>query len=72
MCLLHVDGVLIEKLLVNLIENAALHTLADTAIQIVGAREEDSLLLSVRDHGAGLPPASEELIFDRDTIRVLR
>ena len=61
LCLLHVDGVLIEKLFVNLIENAALHTPAATAIRIVGTRERDILVVAVRDSGAGLPPGSEEL-----------
>jgi two-component system, OmpR family, sensor histidine kinase KdpD len=64
-CLLHVDGVLIEKLLVNLIENAVLHTPADTAIQIVGTCQDDSIVLSVRDRGSGLPPGSEERIFEK-------
>ena len=62
LCLLHVDGVLIEKLFVNLIENAALHTpAAHRRFEIVGMRERDILVVSVRDSGAGLPPGSEEL-----------
>jgi two-component system, OmpR family, sensor histidine kinase KdpD len=65
MCLLHVDGVLIEKLLVNLIENAALHTPAGTAIQILGVRQQDTVLISVRDRGPGLPPGTEELVFEK-------
>ena len=65
MCLLNVDGVLIEKLLVNLIENAALHTPADTPIEITGTREQDMLVLGVRDRGPGLPAGTEELIFEK-------
>jgi two-component system, OmpR family, sensor histidine kinase KdpD len=63
--LLHVDGVLIEKLFVNLIENAGLHTPADTSIEIAGMRERDTFVMTVRDHGPGLPPGSEKLIFEK-------
>lgn len=71
-CLLHVDGVLIEKLFVNLIENASLHTPSDTPIEIVGVREHGSLLVSVRDHGPGLPPGSEQVIFEKFERRIPR
>jgi two-component system, OmpR family, sensor histidine kinase KdpD len=65
LCLVHVDGVLIEKLFVNLIENAALHTPADTPIHISGSRELDTFVICVRDQGPGLRPGSEELVFDK-------
>jgi two-component system, OmpR family, sensor histidine kinase KdpD len=65
MCLVHVDGVLMEKLFVNLIENAALHTPAGTAIHIAAARSTDTFTVSVRDRGPGLPPGSEELLFEK-------
>ncbi len=64
-CLLNVDGVLIEKLIVNLIENAGLHTPADTPIEITGTREQDMLAVRVRDRGPGLPAGTEELIFEK-------
>jgi two-component system, OmpR family, sensor histidine kinase KdpD len=67
MCLLHVDGVLIEKLFLNLIENAAIHTSPDTAIQIIGVRQSNTLDVSVRDDGPGLPAGSEEAIFEKFT-----
>jgi two-component system, OmpR family, sensor histidine kinase KdpD len=63
MCLVHVDGVLIEKLFVNLIENAAVHTPANAAVQIEASREHDTLILAVRDDGPGLPVGSEDRIF---------
>jgi two-component system, OmpR family, sensor histidine kinase KdpD len=65
MCQLNVDGVLIEKLFVNLIENAALHTPADTPIEIAATREQNMLVVAVRDRGPGLPPGTEELIFEK-------
>jgi two-component system sensor histidine kinase KdpD len=65
MCLLNVDGVLIEKLFVNLIENAALHTPIGTPIEIAGARRQDTLIVAVRDRGPGLPAGTEERIFEK-------
>lgn len=65
-CLVHVDGILIEKLFVNLIENAALHTPVGTPIQIVGMRTDDrSLIVAVRDAGPGLPAGAEDTIFEK-------
>jgi two-component system sensor histidine kinase KdpD len=65
MTLLHVDGVLIEKLMVNLIENAAIHTPLDSAIRIEGRRENSTLIVSVQDSGKGIPPGTEATIFDK-------
>jgi two-component system sensor histidine kinase KdpD len=65
MTLLHVDGVLIEKLLVNLIENAALHTPANSAIRIEGRREQSELIVSIQDTGKGIAPGTEASIFDK-------
>jgi two-component system, OmpR family, sensor histidine kinase KdpD len=65
MCLVHVDGGLIEKLFVNLVENAALHTPPETKIQIVGSVHERTLVVAVRDEGPGLPPGSEDVLFEK-------
>ena len=63
--LLLVDGLLLEQLLVNLLENAARYTSAGTPIQIVGAPEGNSLRLSITDHGPGIPAGMEERIFEK-------
>ncbi|MFL6620021.1 MAG: DUF4118 domain-containing protein [Povalibacter sp.] len=65
MSLLHVDGVLIEKLFVNLLENAALYTPPGTSVLISAERRGDSLIVNVRDHGPGLAPGSEQLLFEK-------
>lgn len=66
--LVEFDAVLIERVLVNLLENAGKY--GATPI-VVGARAtERSLVLSVRDHGPGLPPAlkgREQTLFDKFT-----
>ena len=66
--LVEFDAVLIERVLVNLLENAAKYGAPPI---VVGAHATgDALVLSVRDHGAGLPLAlrgREQLLFDKFT-----
>jgi two-component system sensor histidine kinase KdpD len=66
--LVEFDAVLIERVLVNLLENAARYGAPPI---VVGARAEPGmLLLSVRDHGPGLPAAlagREHTLFDKFT-----
>ena len=63
--MLHVDGVLIEKLLVNLLENAAKYTPAGTLVTIVGENTPSAVIIRVEDTGPGLPNGDEERIFDK-------
>lgn len=63
--MLHVDGVLIEKLLVNLIENAAKYTPEGTHITIAGELVRERIVISVEDEGAGIPPGIEERVFEK-------
>lgn len=53
--LVEFDAVLMERVLVNLLENAAKYGAAP--IEITAGVTPDSLVLSVRDHGPGLPAA---------------
>jgi two-component system, OmpR family, sensor histidine kinase KdpD len=66
--LVEFDAVLIERVLVNLLENAAKYGAPPI---VVGAHATgDALVLSVRDHGPGLPLAlrgREQLLFDKFT-----
>ncbi|SDD63395.1 two-component system, OmpR family, sensor histidine kinase KdpD [Variovorax sp. CF079] len=66
--LVEFDAVLIERVLVNLLENAVKYGAAPIE---VGARAtERALVLSVRDHGPGLPAAlhgREQTLFDKFT-----
>ena len=63
--MLHVDAVLMEKLLVNLIENAAKYTPAGTLITVVVGLEPGSVVIRVEDEGPGLPPGAQERVFDK-------
>ena len=53
--LVEFDAVLMERVLVNLLENAAKY--GAPPFEIHARVTPDSLVLSVRDHGPGLPPA---------------
>ena len=66
--LVEFDAVLMERVLVNLLENAAKYGAAP--IEVTASVTPDSLVLSVRDHGPGLPPAlrgREAELFDKFT-----
>jgi len=61
--LVQIDAVLIERLLVNLLENAVKYTPAGSAVEIRARVDADSLHLVVRDHGPGVPPARASDLF---------
>jgi two-component system sensor histidine kinase KdpD len=63
--LVYVDGLLLEQLLVNLLENAARYTPANSQITIAADANERQFQVRVADNGPGLPPGSEERIFDK-------
>jgi two-component system sensor histidine kinase KdpD len=66
--LVEFDAVLIERVLVNLLENAAKY--GAPPIVVSAQATADALVLSVRDHGPGLPTAlrgREQLLFDKFT-----
>ena len=63
--LVQFDAVLIERVLCNLLENAAKYTPEDATVQI-GARVIDGELeVSVADNGPGIPPGKEKEIFEK-------
>ena len=61
----HIDPILGELLLVNLVENAAKHTPAGSQIDITAHRDADAIVLEVADRGPGIPSGTETKIFDR-------
>ncbi|VVO26785.1 potassium-transporting ATPase subunit KdpA [Pseudomonas fluorescens] len=63
--LVHIDAVLIERVLVNLLENAGKYTPPDTPIRIGAAATDDTVELWVDDYGPGLPRGHEEAIFSK-------
>ena len=63
--LLRLDAVLIERVLVNLLENAAKYTPAGSALMLSAQVEGDTVQLTLDDHGPGLPRGREEAIFQK-------
>jgi two-component system sensor histidine kinase KdpD len=66
--LVEFDAVLMERVLVNLLENAAKY--GQAPIELRAEVTDQALVLAVRDHGAGLPAAlrgREQALFDKFT-----
>ena len=59
------DGLLLEQLFRNLLENAAKYTPEGTPITVRGWAEPGWVVVEVADRGPGLPPGSEERVFER-------
>jgi signal transduction histidine kinase len=59
-----VDGAQAERVLVNLLDNAAKFSSATDRIEIAAGVEDGSLVIRVRDHGPGIPPERAARIFD--------
>lgn len=65
LCLVRVDAVLIEQVLVNLLENACKYTQPGSPIDIVAELSAHMLKVTVADRGPGIPPGEEEKLFDK-------
>lgn len=63
--LMYLDGLLMERVFVNLLENAVKHTPPGSPVEISGQVQGKSLLLEFSDRGPGLPPGEEEKIFEK-------
>jgi two-component system, OmpR family, sensor kinase len=59
------DSHRLRQVLANLLRNALVHTPAATSIEVSVAQDEQTVTVSVRDHGPGLPDTSPERLFDR-------
>ncbi len=63
--LLHLDAVLFERVLVNVLENAAKYTPAGSPITLSAAALSASVVIHVDDVGPGLPPGRESALFEK-------
>ncbi len=63
--MLFVDGLLLEQLFVNLLENASRYSPPSTPITISANQDGKWLIACVADTGPGLIPGTEERIFER-------
>jgi len=63
--LVPIDGVLIEQVFINLLENAVKHTPAGTPIDITATAVDGAVRVDVADSGPGLPAGEEARIFEK-------
>jgi two-component system sensor histidine kinase KdpD len=63
--LVRYDAVLMERVLCNLLENAAKYTPSGSVVTIGAAVRAGDLLVTVSDNGPGLPPGREEALFEK-------
>ncbi|MCB2291475.1 DUF4118 domain-containing protein [Clostridium sp. CS001] len=65
MVLLFVDGLLIEQVLINLIDNAIKYTQKDSIIKVKVKVEHETVIFDISDNGKGIPEEDIPSIFDR-------
>ncbi len=63
--LIPVDPILIQQVLVNLIENAIKHTPDGSGIEVTAHYSDETIMISVADHGPGIPFDSRQQIFEK-------
>ena len=63
--LVFVDGVLLEQVVINLVENAVKYTPSGTAIDLSASANDCDVIVEVADRGPGIPVGEESLIFDK-------
>lgn len=63
--LVELDGVLVEQVLINLVENAAKYSPADSPIDIMASMNGNNLQVEVADRGPGLPEQESQRVFEK-------
>lgn len=63
--LIHVDGLLLEQVLINLIENAERYSPAGSPIEVQASHSGDSAILEVCDRGRGFAAGEENRVFEK-------
>ena len=63
--LIPLDGVLIEQVLVNILENAAKYSPTGTPVEIQARHGKKQIVVEVLDRGHGLAPGDERRVFEK-------
>src|SRR5262249_50041749 len=63
--LVPLDGLLMEQVLINLVDNALNYTPAGSPIEIAASLRDGHLLLEAADRGPGLRPGDETRVFEK-------
>jgi two-component system sensor histidine kinase KdpD len=58
------DAMLIEQVIINLLQNAAMHSYSKKPIELRVYENDDKVWFSIRDYGVGIPPKKLSTIFD--------
>ena len=56
---------LVERMLINLVENSAKYTPENGSVAIRASAQNGSLCIEIEDNGIGIPPEHQERIFER-------
>jgi two-component system, OmpR family, sensor histidine kinase KdpD len=62
--ILHLDPILIEEALVNILDNAAKYSPPGGRIEVQAALDGERVRVTVSDEGPGIPPEAREAVFD--------
>lgn len=62
---IEVDGVMIQEVILNLIENAMKYTPEGGQIQVQTQEVDDKVIFAVRDNGQGIPKEDQEHLFKK-------
>jgi two-component system, OmpR family, sensor histidine kinase KdpD len=60
-----VDGVLLEQVVINLVENAMKYAPSGSAIDVSASASDREIVVEVADRGPGIPSGEEARIFDK-------
>jgi two-component system sensor histidine kinase KdpD len=63
--LVQMDGILVEQVLINLLDNGVKYTPRGSEIDISGSSSNGSVLIEVADRGPGFGPGEEARVFDK-------
>ncbi|MCL4501527.1 MAG: DUF4118 domain-containing protein [Deltaproteobacteria bacterium] len=63
--LVQIDALLMERVIINLLENSLKYTPPGTPLEISGQVQDKEILVAVADRGPGLPAGEEERIFEK-------
>jgi two-component system sensor histidine kinase KdpD len=63
--LVPIDAVLIEQVLINLLENVAKYTPAESPVEISAHQDQNAVVVEVADRGPGIPKDLADKIFEK-------
>jgi two-component system, OmpR family, sensor histidine kinase KdpD len=63
--LVPIDAVLIEQVLINLLENVAKYSPADSPVEISARQDQNGVVVEVSDRGPGIPQDLADKIFEK-------